>query len=91
MVKIERQHVARAAFRALAERVAADCRATAGLAEACDLRLRVWEAGARGEDWRLVVVRRTSGRAYQVRCWEDWERTKRLVTAFPPAAGKGTS
>jgi hypothetical protein len=82
---------ARAAFRALAARVSADYRATAGLAEACDLRLRVWEAGARGEDWRLVVVRRASGRTYQVRRWEDWERAKRLATAWPPAAGGGGS
>ncbi len=70
--------VARDPLLALAEQIAADCKDGGPLAESYSLKLRVWEAGTRFEDWRLVVILRQSGREYQVRAWADWERLKRL-------------
>lgn len=84
MSRSAQERDAQAAFRVLAAQVAADCQAADHLAEACDLQLRVWEAGTRWEAWRLVVVRRASGREYQVQCWADWERMKQLAAAWLP-------
>ena len=81
MADSPKQSVGRAPLLALAELIAADCRRDQPLAAACDLKLRVWEAGTRFEDWRLVVVWRASRREHQVRCWADWERLKRRERA----------
>jgi len=82
-----KRSVGRESLRALAEQMAEECRLEQPLAEACELKLRVWEAGRRTEDWRLIVVRRGSGREYQVRCWADWERIKRLVGDWTSRTG----
>jgi|GEM_PF-3476356 hypothetical protein len=82
-----KRSVGRESLRALAERMAEECRLEQPLAEACELKLRVWEAGRRTEDWRLIVVRRGSGREYQVRTWADWEAIKRLAGGWSSRTG----
>lgn len=69
--------VAREPLLALAELIAADCQEGGPPVESYSLKLRVWEAGTRFEDWRLIVIVGKSGRQYQVRAWADWERLKR--------------
>jgi len=82
-----KRSVGRESLRALAERMAEECRLEQPLADACELKLRVWEAGRRTEDWRLIVVRRASGREYQIRSWADWERIKRLAGDWASCTG----
>lgn len=80
MASLSARRVAREPLLALAERIAAECREQAHLAD-CALQLRGWEVGTRLEDWRLVLTRPPDRREYQLAAPADWERFKRRARA----------